>query len=735
MKSLLLSAFACFASTLQAATFTYYVDSKKGDDGNDGLTPDAAYLTIARALENLPTTQTTDNDYVFRLADSDVDYTWGGGVFSVGVSPRVDGVKFYGNREHPERVRLNGQGARGFLKTNSQRYEIAGCTFVTTLGGAIVFNNRTNQVEDCVFAGCTNSANGGALSFSYETTVARCRFSDCYSAKAGGAVNSGGNAGNLIYGCLFERNVCGETGGALRIDHVDSVVSNCVFVSNESKGVAVAYGGGALAGTFCRLYGSCFTNNVSAVHGGHVRMGQDANWAGFVTNCVFYGGDANSDGGAVIVNFAGGRVVDCTFEQNNAKVSTAALSLKGKRTEVVACRFFDNGWDKTSLRGACGAGSLTNVLVGCVFSNNYGKNDGGAVYVSNTCIFEAADCLFVTNSCTLHGGAVVSSGNAVAPVFSNCVFAGNVSVGTGGALFGGAALYDCVFTNNVSQSGGAAHFNDPSRAVGCTFCGNESTVMGGGLYCTAAGCAFTNCVFASNVSAAHAGGGLCGNAAGLSVYGCRFDRNSCTGTGCGLCIFAAGDANKPHLIRNCLFTANGHATANAKGGGLYIRDHTFVDGCTFVNNFRRNGAGGLCFGSIDDVRVSNCLFYGNTDVLSATSVWHDIGAEDAIRNAFSTYVDHCAVWKAYSGFVDGENGNRLLTVSPFVDYAGGDYHLAKGSSCVDAGQNAAWMAGAFDFENLRRRPRLVDGNGDGIATVDLGCYEYRPTPGMVLIFR
>ena len=64
-------------------------------------------------------------------------------------------------------------------------------------------------------------------------------------------------------------------------------------------------------------------------------------------------------------------------------------------------------------------GPATNgqvTVVGFTLTNGYTKADGGAVWMPNTCIFEAADCLFVTNSCAQQGGAVVSSGNAVQPL-------------------------------------------------------------------------------------------------------------------------------------------------------------------------------------------------------------------------------------------------------------------------------------------------------------------------------
>ena len=61
------------------------------------------------------------------------------------------------------------------------------------------------------------------------------------------------------------------------------------------------------------------------------------------------------------------------------------------------------------------------------------------------------------------------------------------------------------------------------------------------------------------------------------------------------------------------------------------------------------------------------------------------------------------------------SGEGNITNDPqFVNALAGDYHLAPGSLCIDAGTNMAWMAGAADLEG---NSRIV---GDA---VDIGCYE------------
>ncbi len=52
----------------------------------------------------------------------------------------------------------------------------------------------------------------------------------------------------------------------------------------------------------------------------------------------------------------------------------------------------------------------------------------------------------------------------------------------------------------------------------------------------------------------------------------------------------------------------------------------------------------------------------------------------------------------------------------------GDLGLTANSPCVDTGDNAA-VTVATDLAGL---PRIVDGDGDGTATVDMGAFELHP---------
>jgi nitrous oxidase accessory protein NosD len=69
----------------------------------------------------------------------------------------------------------------------------------------------------------------------------------------------------------------------------------------------------------------------------------------------------------------------------------------------------------------------------------------------------------------------------------------------------------------------------------------------------------------------------------------------------------------------------------------------------------------------------------------------------------------------------GVNGN--ISADPlFLDPANGDYRVRMTSPVIDAGDDAAPQIPSVDFAG---GSRIVDGNGDGVAHVDMGALEYR----------
>src|SRR5439155_6610362 len=76
--------------------------------------------------------------------------------------------------------------------------------------------------------------------------------------------------------------------------------------------------------------------------------------------------------------------------------------------------------------------------------------------------------------------------------------------------------------------------------------------------------------------------------------------------------------------------------------------------------------------------------------------------------------------------VAGTNGN--ISGDPLFLDASSNFHLQSGSPAIDAGSNSAPDLPSTDLDS---NPRVVDGNGDGTATVDIGVYEFFPATASI----
>lgn len=138
---------------------------------------------------------------------------------------------------------------------------------------------------------------------------------------------------------------------------------------------------------------------------------------------------------------------------------------------------------------------------------------------------------------------------------------------------------------------------------------------------------------------------------------------------------------------------------------------------TVVANGSGTYGGGLLIAStlIENIFVDNNILSDNRDWQLAVN----IGAESLV---FATN-NLLYGWNSYNdGRIISVTGtNTVVGMNPlFVGEI--DFHLTPGSPCVDAGSNSGVPSTlTTDFEG---NARIIDGNHDGILTVDMGAYEF-----------
>jgi len=161
------------------------------------------------------------------------------------------------------------------------------------------------------------------------------------------------------------------------------------------------------------------------------------------------------------------------------------------------------------------------------------------------------------------------------------------------------------------------------------------------------------------------------------------------------------------VISNCLFVSN---TATQRGGAISLKPQasnpTFLN-CTMTGNTAPASGGGaisseLLLGKGVKATVTNCILWGNSAPEIKGVI---IGGVTTVVVTFSD-VKQKIVGKGNIGIAPGFVSDTNPRLKPT-------------SACIDAGSNAA-AAKPVDLGGNRR---IRDGNGDGIATVDMGAFE------------
>jgi hypothetical protein len=311
------------------------------------------------------------------------------------------------------------------------------------------------------------------------------------------------------------------------------------------------------------------------------------------------------------------------------------------------------------------------------------------------------------------GGAVLISDDSLSPgcpTFESCVFRNNTA-GVGGAVSASpnATFIACDFRHNTAESGGAV-WGVRLTFIACDFVANSASTGGGAVTVHYGWSSFVDCRFIGNWTAGPwaygAGGGavevsssvdatcFCARA---SFERCDFRDNAALSSGGGA---VAVYWNAQVDLVDCLLVDN----AADQGGAIWVggpgRKKAVVVNSALVGN--EAATGGAIWASVagnhpGEADLHNSILRGNSP-------------DQIVGDGFFVDVSHSNVQGGWAG--EGNIDSDPL----FADPDNGDFRLLSGSPCIDAGSNVA--VPPESTHDLDGNPRIVDGDLDGIATVD-----------------
>lgn len=326
--------------------------------------------------------------------------------------------------------------------------------------------------------------------------------------------------------------------------------------------------------------------------------------------------------------------------------------------------------------------------------------DGGALRVNGNMSASALyNCVFLNNRTTRDGGGAWFGGRWSNS--TNLVFAANTSVnGMGGGLFvkagnSGQDFTDCLFVGNAAVSGGGMATGDwqAFNLTRCVFSDNTATSFGGAVGLgKRSGITGRQCRFTANTAARGSAAGNTDTYSGVAINleNSLVARNTATGTGYALYASGAADYGSVITLRHTTVADNALGGVYLHYGRTNERPVFQLDNTIIVSN---GTAGVYC-----SFPAGTLTKYG--DALGRPRINHSV--------VFGHTAD--ITWAGEAGATCATN--VLLSLDPaFADIAAGDYRLAFGSPCIDAGAN---LGIAADLDGVGRPTR----HG-----FDIGCYE------------
>jgi parallel beta-helix repeat protein len=315
--------------------------------------------------------------------------------------------------------------------------------------------------------------------------------------------------------------------------------------------------------------------------------------------------------------------------------------------------------------------TASSVLEGFTIRNGYSESvgEGGGVAISQSSPVIRGNVIVGNHACAGSGIRV----NFGSPVIEDNTIADNTQAGCSGGTGGGGIGVGGNSTVVIRRN---------------TITNNVTFASGGGISLFAAGTPTIERNIISGNRALEGGGIWIVNQSDATIAGNLIAGNHASSGG-GVYWLVPSGARGPRLVNNTIA-----ANDSPSGSGVFA-DGFDVTAVLYNNNIvAAAGQTAVFCGSSNDLHVP---------VFSFNNVFSATGA-------------------AYGGICTDQTGlvGNMSADPLFLDAAANDFRLRGASPAIDAAEDRAPSLPPVDLDG---RPRAIDGNRDGLATVDIGAYE------------
>ena len=477
-------------------------------------------------------------------------------------------------------VASNGNLTLKNLTIDGNRSNVTKCT------GVMLSNKGKLYLNNCIFQNAYSYNVPAALWSCNNFTADKCTFKNNTPYRDSGS----GPASTYTVSCQAGDS---SYNGAY-------IFNNCTFSGNsDQSAVEIFHGMG--------YFTSCnFTNNTNTSTDGYAAAIGFNGAGGTLTNCTFEGNVSSKDGGAIHVNNSG---------DTDSAISKCPFTAKG-------CIFKNN---KAGANGGVvmlWSSHQVNKFESCQFLNNTAGGSGGCITVGGLSQAYLLSNTFDGNTSTGNGGAINegSSAGKLSLESSKNIFTNNTGKNRGGAIYTTtkASVKDNTFTSNTAGSGGAIDFNGKSgnfEASGNTYTTNSSTFEGGAISIGAVNSAkLDNEYFEKNSSVS--GGAVAVTYKNTTITNSQFYNNSVAPNSDNM--YGSGGAVYVRNATNVALAGNTYNGNTARwGGAVDIQGETSVTLTDEVMTSNQTTGGG---GAIHNNGTSTKIVNGTyTDNYSPTS--------------------------------------------------------------------------------------------------------------------